>query len=288
MFRIGDFSRIARVSCRLLRYYDELGLLRPAIVDRASGYRFYSAAQLPRLNRILVLKELGLSLDQIGPIIDENVSAAQLRAMLLLRRADIERELAAQSARLRQVEARISQIEVDGELTHDDVLVRSEPPKRILAARATTRSFLEARRMIARLVEQAPRHVPKKLLGSFIAIAHSPEFEPDAIDVELGYVLMGDGDCGAVIVDGLELRVRDLPGVEHMAVCVRVGLPEQAHLVTGRIGRFVEKQGYRLAGPNREVFLQPPQPQRMEHSVVEMQYPVQPLAAADGPRELGR
>jgi DNA-binding transcriptional MerR regulator len=51
MFKIGDFSRIARVSCRLLRYYDEIGLLKPAIVDRSSGYRFYSAAQLQQLNR---------------------------------------------------------------------------------------------------------------------------------------------------------------------------------------------------------------------------------------------
>jgi DNA-binding transcriptional MerR regulator len=62
MFKIGDFSRIARVSCRLLRYYDELGLLRPTLVDRDSGYRYYSASQLQQLNRILVLKELGLSL----------------------------------------------------------------------------------------------------------------------------------------------------------------------------------------------------------------------------------
>src|SRR5262245_12572379 len=65
MFRIGEFSRIARVSCRLLRYYDEIGLFTPARIEQASGYRYYSAAQLPRLNRILVLRELGLSLEQI-------------------------------------------------------------------------------------------------------------------------------------------------------------------------------------------------------------------------------
>jgi DNA-binding transcriptional MerR regulator len=86
MFKIGDFSRIARVSCRLLRYYDELGLLKPAIVDRDSGYRFYGAAQLPQLNRILVLKELGLTLDQIGRATSSAVSADELRAMLLIRR----------------------------------------------------------------------------------------------------------------------------------------------------------------------------------------------------------
>ena len=64
MFRIGEFSRIAQVSGRLLRYYDEIGLLSPEFTDPQTGYRYYSAHQLPRLNRILVLKELGLSLEQ--------------------------------------------------------------------------------------------------------------------------------------------------------------------------------------------------------------------------------
>ena len=62
MFRIGDFSRIARVSARLLRFYDEIGLLAPAHADPQSGYRFYTVEQLERLNRITVLKDLGFSL----------------------------------------------------------------------------------------------------------------------------------------------------------------------------------------------------------------------------------
>src|SRR5262245_24704386 len=72
VFKIGDFSRIARVSCRLLRYYDEIGLLKPGSIERDTGYRYYSASQLPRLNRILVLKELGLSLEEIARVLDSN------------------------------------------------------------------------------------------------------------------------------------------------------------------------------------------------------------------------
>jgi DNA-binding transcriptional MerR regulator len=69
MFRIGDFSRIARVSGRLLRFYDEIGLLAPARTDRQTGYRYYTVTQLAQLNRITVLKELGFSLEQIGDIL---------------------------------------------------------------------------------------------------------------------------------------------------------------------------------------------------------------------------
>ena len=62
-----------------------------------------------------------------------------------------------------------------------------------------------------------------------------------------------------------------------MAVCVRVGLPEDAHLFTAKIGRYLEASGDSLAGPSREVFLKPPNPERMHESVVEMQFSVAPI-----------
>ncbi len=277
MFRIGEFSRIARVSARLLRYYDELGLLKPGVVDSANGYRYYTSAQLQRLNRILVLRDLGLTLEQIGGVIDQNASADQLRGMLEVRRADAERALAEEAVRLRQIEARIAQLD-GGEGDLDDVLIRAEPARRIVAVRDTVGSFVEARQIIGELARALPLQVPRDRLGSIIGIAHSAEFEPDAIDVELGFLLTGDPPAELSPVGSRPLRVRELPAVPSMAACVRVGLPEHAHLITGKIGRYVESNGYRLAGPSREVFLRPPWPDRMEESVVEMQFPVERLA----------
>ena len=93
MFRIGEFAQVAQVSARQLRFYDQLGLLQPAHIDAQTGYRYYSIRQLPRLNSILALKELGLSLDQIGPLLKDEISATELRAMLTLKRAEVERSL---------------------------------------------------------------------------------------------------------------------------------------------------------------------------------------------------
>ncbi len=64
MLKIGDFSKLSRVSVQALRHYDEMNLLKPAQVDTFTGYRYYSASQLPRFNRILALKDLGFS----GPV----------------------------------------------------------------------------------------------------------------------------------------------------------------------------------------------------------------------------
>ena len=120
MFRIGDFSRLARVSARLLRWYEEVGLLVPAHVDPSTGYRYYSAAQLVQLNRILALKELGLSLRQIGAALDPGAAEEKLRAALEERKTDAQRLRAAEELRITQIEARLRKIEALGTATGAD------------------------------------------------------------------------------------------------------------------------------------------------------------------------
>jgi DNA-binding transcriptional MerR regulator len=272
MFRIGDFSRIARVSARLLRFYDEIGLLAPAQADAQTGYRYYAVAQLARLNRITVLKELGFSLEQIGDILQSQPDAAELRRLLLLRRNDVERTLAAEAQRLRHIETRIAQIEAEGALSADDVVERAEPARRLLSLRRTVASFAEARTLIGALREQSRALLPKGHGCQLVALAHALQFESDELDVEFGYAVNGlDVNEPAKSSD---LSLHELPAVPRMAVCVRVGLPEDAHAVTAKIGRFVAANGDALDGPSREVFLQPPDPQRLHESVVEMQFPI--------------
>jgi DNA-binding transcriptional MerR regulator len=192
VFKIGDFSRIARVSARLLRYYDEIGLLKPGSTERDTGYRYYSASQLPRLNRILVLKELGLSLEEIARVLDSNLSAAELRGMLMVRRSDAQRALSDEMERLRHIESRIAQIDTEGELSVDDVIMRSEPAQRLLSARRVVPSFLAARELIRELSESLRPLQAKGALGRLTALAHAQEFELDRIDVEVGFVVAGD------------------------------------------------------------------------------------------------
>src|SRR6266853_2794657 len=121
MFQIGEFSRIARVTARQLRHYEELGLFKPERIDPETGYRYYSARQLPRLNRILVLKELGLSLEQIARLLAQDTTPSEIRGMLALRKAQIEQSLQEEMARLRIVETRLQQIDAHGQVQEPDV-----------------------------------------------------------------------------------------------------------------------------------------------------------------------
>jgi DNA-binding transcriptional MerR regulator len=272
MFRIGDFSRIARVSARLLRFYDEIGLLKPAHADAQTGYRHYTVAQLAQLNRITVLKDLGFSLEQIGHMLQAPLGADELRRMLLMRRNDAEQRLAQEAQRLRHIETRIAQIETEGALAVDDVVERAEPAHRLLSLRRQVASFAEARGLIGVLREQSRALLPRTHGCKLMVLAHAPQFESDEFDAEFGYAVEHIDLLKPPKGSGLVLR--EVPAVARMAVCVRVGLPEDAHLVTAKIGRFVAANGDELDGPSREVFLQPPDPARMQESVVEMQFPV--------------
>src|SRR5512139_339897 len=141
MFKIGDFSKLAQVSVKTLRYYGELGLLRPAWIDRFTGYRYYTAEQLPRLNRILALKDLGFSLEQIRRLLQDDLQASELRGMMRLKQAELERQLQVEQARLERIEARLGQIEREGALPAYEVILKSVPPLQVAGIRQVIPGF---------------------------------------------------------------------------------------------------------------------------------------------------
>ncbi len=114
MLSIGEFARRGRVSVRMLRHYDAIGLLLPAHVDPTTGYRFYDIRQIARLSRIVALKDLGFTLQQVQAILDEQIDAEKLSVMLRRRRAELNAQIEADAARLAHVEEQLQSIEDEG------------------------------------------------------------------------------------------------------------------------------------------------------------------------------
>lgn len=117
MLSIGEFARLVGVSVRMLRHYDQLGLLEPARVDPFSGYRSYSTAQLDRANRLVALKELGFSLDEVGTLLAPGVPDADVVGLLARRRDELVTQLQADARRLAQVQARLRLIEKENPMS---------------------------------------------------------------------------------------------------------------------------------------------------------------------------
>ncbi len=274
MFQIGDFSKIAQVSGRLLRYYDEIGLLSPEFIDPQTGYRYYSAQQLPRLNRILVLKELGLSLEQVARLLEQNTSVDEIRGMLTLRKAQIEQSVQEEMSRLRVVEARLQQIEAQGLIQELDVILKSVPAQQFLALREVLPDMDAVQRLVKSVYAVVPTAVRPNSLGHIAVVIHFPMYDPEALDVEIGYLLTGKAPESVRLSEERVLTVRQLPAIETIATLAHIGRVSDLHRSYGALGNWVEQNKWQIIGTGREILLQLPLPGKDDEAVIEIQLPV--------------
>ncbi|MET8561096.1 MerR family transcriptional regulator [Streptomyces flaveolus] len=271
MFTIGDFARHGRVSVRMLRHYDATGLLRPAHVDPASGYRHYTAAQLARLNRIIALKDLGFSLRQVRDIVDEKVGAEELRGMLRLRRAELETAMAAAGARLVQVEARLRAIESEGHMPTNDVVLKNVPAVRVAELTATAASFgpEDIGPVIGPLYDELFRRLDS---AGITPTGPGVAFYEDAPEGGGRITVHAAVQVSAPLQDGGGLRVLDLPALDQAATIVHRGSMDTVLPTAQTLARWVDAGGYRSAGYPREVNLECPE--NRDDWVTELQVPV--------------
>jgi DNA-binding transcriptional MerR regulator len=270
MFIIGEFARHGRVSVRMLRHYDATGLLRPAHVDPVSGYRYYSAAQLARLNRIIALKDLGFTLQQVQDIVDEKVSAEALRGMLRLRRAELESAMAAAGARLVQVEARLRAIESEGHMPTNDVVIKSVPSVRVAELTATAASYdpEDISPVIGPLYDELFRRLSSAGItptGPGVAYYEDAPEGGGRISVHAAV------QVSAPLQDG-DLRVLDLPSLDAAATIVHRGSMDAVLPTAQTLARWIDANGCRSAGYPREISLECPE--NRDDWVTELQAPV--------------
>jgi DNA-binding transcriptional MerR regulator len=274
MFTVGEFSRLARVSKRLLRYYDEIGLLKPVHIDRSSGYRYYSAEQMPRLNRILALKDLGLSLDQIQRLLSDRISTEEMEGMLLLKKAELEQQVQEEIQRVRSIEARLAFLRDADADRGFDVIIKQVPSQPVLSLRTTLASLEAMASLWGPILSALP---PKLGEGLFFGIMHSDGIEEGNIDVEMGRTITARSHAPIAVQEGLELRFHELPAVETMATIAVQGPFANLLVAYSGIGTWAESNGYSFAGLPRELALQLPQKADGSDAIMEIQYPVEPI-----------
>jgi len=269
MFSIGEFARHGRVSVRMLRHYEAIGLIRPACVDAATGYRLYQASQLDELNRVIALKDLGFTLQQVQAILEEKVSAAELRGMLRLRRAEIQASIEAETTRLARVEARLLTIEDGARVPADGVVVKRLAPVRVAELAGVAASYEPE--AITPVIQPLYHDLWQRLASADIPAAGPglAYYEDTAqggilVHATVPVAVPLEGDHGVSIVD--------LPEVENAAAIIHHG-PMDDVLSTGQaLARWIDANGYHSAGYAREVTLHwCPDP---EQWVTELQQPI--------------
>lgn len=273
MLKIGEFSRLGRVPVKTLRYYDGIGLLKPARVDPFTGYRYYDSAQLDRLNRILALKDLDLSLEQIAVVLDDELTAGELRRMLQAKRAELQSCIAERREQLARVEARLRRLQLE-ETLMQEVTMKKVPAQRVLAHRQIIpevsvigKTFDEVNAAVARAgIPLAP--------SPWLALYHHEEYREHDLDFEIAVPVPPDFQGTLDIGEGRTMTVRDLPA-ETMA-CITIHLRDQEDVRQGnqRLAQWVRENGYRfLDAPCREAYGE--EPAEDGTIIFETQFPVE-------------
>lgn len=273
MIRIGTFSRISQVPVSTLRYYDELGLLRAAQVDEFTGYRYYTLDQLPRLRRILVLKEMGLGIKEIQHLMAGELSAEELKRMLRAKQDELQAQIQAGRAQLSRLEAWLEQLEQEELMEPDVVSIKKVEPLQVVSVRDVLEDYSDQGRLWDELGAYLETYgIPCG--GPGITVYH--EEQEGRIDTEVCLLLAGDGKPAAQPAEGRG-RIGELPGVEQMAFTVYHGPLEKIGDGIKPLLQWIERQGYRINGPTREVYLRGPErhSQTDPNVIVEIQFPVE-------------
>ena len=281
MLKIGEFAWLAQVTVETLRHYDRLGLLKPDHLDGFTGYRYYTLDQLPRLNRILALKDLGLSLEEITRMVDRQVRPDEIRSILTGQQTELEQEIQEAQRRLARVEARLKQIDMEGKMPEHEVLIKTVEAQWVASRREKIASWDQDvfGPTLTRMFDEVGAyldHIGVECVGAGIALYHESQFvhigeRHENPDVEAALPI-----AGPVAESGL-VRVRQLP-VGQVAYVVHHGSFAGLPLAKQAIFAWIEASGYRRAGAIREIYLHhDPDHQANEDSprhVTEVQFPV--------------
>jgi len=249
MFKIGEFSRLSRVSVRMLRHYDQLGLLTPSQTDPFTNYRYYTAEQLPRLNRILALRDLGFSLEQIAGMLDDDLSSDQLLGMLKLKRVEIEQQVQMENERLVRVEARIRQMNESMKHAAYDVILREVEPELVATYREVAADDDRIQQMFDLVETYVAQFDQARADRPPFTIYYDDEYREREIDAEVAVPL------NYAIPEGESIRVRQTPRQTQVACVVHLGGYSTIYQAYNALLGWIETNNYQMLGPIREVYI---------------------------------
>jgi DNA-binding transcriptional MerR regulator len=278
MYKIGDFSQLGQVSVRMLRHYDKLGLLKPGHVDQWTGYRYYTLDQLPHLHRIMALKDLGLSLEQVGQLLDDPAADGRLQTMLQEKQQRIAAQLAEEQARLARVSARLERIAHIEDPIPYEVAIKALPAMHIVALRESvphvSKMGIVRDRVLRALYAQLAAHgIPP---GLELAIYHLQAYAEENIDMSLAVEVT---ELPKLPRGETDLHAYTLPTAPAAASIVYHGDMWDIPDVVSNLYRWLGMNGYSSAGAYREIhlfgrelelFAQQPPP----HAVFEITVPI--------------
>lgn len=267
-YKIGLFSKINRVTIKALRHYDEIGLLTPAYIEKATGYRYYTSEQLPILHQILALREMGFTLDEIKQV----QGGVPEKELLQKKKLEIIKKIATDTLRLAQVESYLAK--KDGDTSEYHIILKDLPQVIVASMRTVIPGYNALFDVVPPMGAEMERlgcvcAVPEYCFNTY----HDGEYRETDVDVEI---------CEAVTekkADSDMLTFKIIDRVEHAACVLHKGPYEGFPKTYNAVLKWVENNGYEIIDNPRESYIDGAwNKDSAEDWLTEIQFPVRKIS----------
>lgn len=269
MLKIGDFSKLSRISVRMLRHYDEIGLLVPQNTDRFTGYRYYTERQLPVANRITALKNMGFGLSVIREILVEYNDPEKLCGYLRLKKTELEEAAGHLGRQILLLENTLKTIRKDGMTMKYDVTLKQLPQRNVASLRKIIPSYAHEGMLWQMMMEEtAPLHMQDGEPCYTIAVFYDAEYKEQDVDVEIQKCVKGK------YPDTEHVVFKTVPPIQ-MASATYQGSYDKISEVNAAVANWIHDNGYVFDGLSFCIYhVSPHETQNEDEFVTEVCYPV--------------
>ena len=243
-------------------------------MDYFTGYRYYVIDQMPRLNRILALKDLGFSLEQIIRLLDGELSPVQMREILRMKQTELQQRVWEEQARLERVEARLRLIEQEDNMSEYDVVLKRVEAQTVASARKVAPTFDDLHqfgREVHNVLEQRGITPTAPSLN----IYHHMGFLDRDMEIEVAVPMAAESNIDIPLPGGERITSEVLPAVDVMACLTQQVTDDMIMQVYNAMGTWIQANGYRIAGPSREICQLLDQGHDPDAFLIEIQFPVE-------------
>lgn len=269
MLKIGEFSSLARISIRMLRRYDEVGLLHPEIVDAATGYRYYDEAQLAAASTVVALRDMGFGVAEIGEWMHGAVKPDWQHVRLLARREAILQQIEQLREQNARVETALQRIGKEHTHMNYNVSLKELPARHVASVRDILPSYNEEGRLWHYMMkETAPLNMRQADPCNTLGIYHDEGYKEKDVDVEIQMDVIGQ------YPDTEHVKFKDVAPIV-MASATYQGSYAQIDAVNAAVAAWVRDNGYVFDGKSFSIYhVSPHETQNPDELVTEVCYPV--------------
>ncbi len=269
MLKIGYLSKLSRISIRMMRHYDEIGLLVPKDIDNFTGYRYYAVDQLPIASRIVALKNMGFSLVAIGEILRNYDDPKALAEFLSVQQAEVMAEVEEAKRRLLLLETTIQRLRKDEAIMNYNVILKTMPECTVASVRQVIPAYdQESILWNILMTETAPLNLQPADNYIGLAIFHDKGYKESDVDVEIQAAVKGNYPNTNNVV------FKTVPPVV-VASATYTGSYNQLTAVNHTVANWVNDNDYEFDGAMFCIYhVSPGHTQNADEYVTEVCYPI--------------